>query len=124
MMKRIAVFIALIILVSGCKKPAGPKTTETAALPAPARPGNKLMPAAIPTETPTSVKTHTYTVAERVGETPAPPPVRTHTIRKGDTLWSVAKDFYGSGRRWKEIAVANSITDESKLPVGKVLQNP
>ncbi|MDY7010425.1 MAG: LysM domain-containing protein [Planctomycetota bacterium] len=124
MMKRTVVFIALVILVSGCKKPAGPKTTETAAFPAAARPVNELMPEAAAAEIQAGAKTHARIVAEKVVETPAPPPVRTHTIRKGDTLWSLAKDFYGSGRRWKEIAAANGIADESKLPVGKVLRIP
>ena len=31
----------------------------------------------------------------------------TYTIKKGDTLWSIAKKFYGSGSKWKTIYDAN-----------------
>ncbi len=113
----------LLLASVGCKKPAGPKTTETADLSAPARSVNKLMPAALPTET--SIATEPTAAAAAPVETPAPaPPKKTYTIRKGDTLWSLAKKFYGNGNRWKEIAVANDIADESKLPIGKVLRIP
>lgn len=129
MMKRIVVLIALVIWVSGCNRPASPRSMEAASISAPARPVSELMPAAIPTATPARVQTPAHIVAKRAVETPTPPlappaPARTHTVRKGDTLWSVAKDFYGSGRRWKEIAAVNGIVDESKLPVGKVLRIP
>lgn len=132
MMKRIAIVIAVSVLAAaGCKKPTGPQTTETAALPAPSRPVSRLMPVATPTETTTATETTaaaaTPVEASRGGRprgTPAPASARTYTLRKGDTLWSVAKKFYGDGKRWKEIAAANDIADESKLPVGKVLQIP
>ena len=124
-MKRIViVFMLSMLTAAGCKKPAGPKTTETADLSAPARRVNRLMPAATPTETTTVVKTAADTGETETVETPAPAPARTHTIRKGDTLWSVAKKFYGDGKRWKEIAAANDIANESKLPIGKVLRIP
>jgi len=32
---------------------------------------------------------------------------RTHTVVKGDTLWDIAQDFYGSGFEWTKIANAN-----------------
>ncbi len=57
-------------------------------------------------------------------ETPAPAPVRTYIICKGDTLWSVAKKIYGDGQRWKDIAQANNIDNPTKLRVGQVLQIP
>lgn len=124
-MKRIVIITALAMLASaGCKKPVGPKTTETADLPAPTRRVNRLMPAATPTETTATVKPAADTGETETTEAPAPPPTRTYTIRKGDTLWSVAKKIYGDGKRWGEIAAANDIANESKLPVGKVLRIP
>lgn len=46
---------------------------------------------------------------------PAPPAARptspagggTHTVKKGDTLWAIAKAFYGNGSRWPSIYEAN-----------------
>ncbi len=119
--KRIVVVAVLLMLSAGCKKPTGPQTTEIDSLPAPSRSTNELMPAGLPTETYTGWET---TAPRTVVEPPAPPTTRTHTVRKGDTLWSIAKECYGDGKRWKEIAAANDIANESKLPVGKVLRIP
>ena len=37
----------------------------------------------------------------------------TYTIKKGDTLWGIAKKFYGSGAKWKTIYNANKDIIES-----------
>jgi hypothetical protein len=67
------------------------------------------------------------------GKTPAPVPVppateeRTHTIIKGDTLWSLAVRYLGSGHRWPEIQALNGgpeKCDPYKLRIGRVLQIP
>ena len=48
--------------------------------------------------------------------TTAPPPVvpdlttkavRTHTVERGDSLWKIAKKYYGNGNHWKQIYEAN-----------------
>ena len=36
-----------------------------------------------------------------------------HTIKKGDTLWSIAKKYYGSGTQWKKIYNENKTTIEN-----------
>jgi len=38
---------------------------------------------------------------------PAPPPARTHTVVRGNTLWGIAQKYYGKGSRWPEIYDAN-----------------
>jgi len=43
---------------------------------------------------------------------------RTHTVGKGETLYSIAKDYYGDGNRWREIYEAN----KSKIPNANVLK--
>ena len=35
----------------------------------------------------------------------------THTVKKGDTLWSIAKKYLGDGNRYKEIQKANGLKD-------------
>ena len=38
---------------------------------------------------------------------PNPPPPRTHLVVRGDTLWAIARHFYGSGAAWPRIFDAN-----------------
>lgn len=49
---------------------------------------------------------------------PEPAAIDTYVIRKGDTLWSIAKRFYGDGQRWVDIVNANPGIDPKKLIVG------
>ncbi len=48
----------------------------------------------------------------------------THTVRKGETLFSIAKATYGSGKAWKKIVSANPGVSPAKLKVGQVLVLP
>lgn len=122
-MKRIAVLAAVAALVlAGCKKPEGPQTME---LTAPDRPADELTPAGgevaeVPEEKP--VKTVKPAPKQ---ETPKPAEKeRTYVVRPRDTLWSIAKKFYGDASRYKEIAKYNNITDPNKIRVGQVLKIP
>ena len=61
----------------------------------------------------------------------APAPVPTpavasavHVVSKGDTLWRIAKQYYGSGKRWTDIARANNISDPNRIYVGMKLTIP
>ena len=49
---------------------------------------------------------------------------QSYTIKKGDTLGSISKKFFGTTTKWKEIAKANGISDAAKIKVGQVLQIP
>jgi 5'-nucleotidase len=77
--------------------PAAPAATAPAA-PAPAAPA---APAALAPNTPTS-----------------------HVIAAGDTLWDLAKQFYGDGTLWKKISQANGAPTPRHLTIGKELQIP
>lgn len=55
---------------------------------------------------------------------PATAEPRTHTVRRGDTLWAIAQAAYGDGARWPEIAHANGDLDPAALQVGAVLTLP
>ncbi|MEW6709832.1 MAG: LysM domain-containing protein [Candidatus Riflebacteria bacterium] len=49
---------------------------------------------------------------------------QTYVIKKGDTLGSISKKFFGSTRQWKEIARANGISDPAKIKIGQMLEIP
>ncbi len=51
-------------------------------------------------------------------------PVNTYTIKRGDTLWSIAKQTYGNGQRWREIVNANPGLNPAKLSVGQKIAIP
>jgi len=73
-----------------------------------------------------------------VQETPAPAPApaatmaeskeaaTTYTVQRGDTLYSLAKRFYGDGKLWTKIADANKdkVRNVNAIPVGAVLTIP
>lgn len=40
----------------------------------------------------------------------------TYTVKKGDTLWSIAKKLLGDGNRYKEIQKANGLKDTVIYP--------
>ena len=46
------------------------------------------------------------------------------TVKKGDSLWKIAKREFGDGTRWKEIASANNIKDGNKIKPGQKLVIP
>lgn len=50
----------------------------------------------------------------------------TYTIKKGDTLWALAKKYYGDGRKYTKIYKANRniIKDPSKLTIGWKIRIP
>lgn len=48
---------------------------------------------------------------------------REHTVVKGETLWSIAEDKYGSGYNWTDIKTANNLKTEN-IEVGQKLTLP
>lgn len=50
--------------------------------------------------------------------------VQYYTIKKGDTLGSISKKFYGTTKYWKEIAKTNNISNPAGLRVGKKIKIP
>jgi LysM repeat protein len=51
---------------------------------------------------------------------------QTYKIQKGDTLWSIAKEFYGTGKEWRKIYEANkdSISAPGKIKTGMEIRIP
>ena len=49
--------------------------------------------------------------------------VNEHTVIKGETLWSIAEDSYGSGYNWIDIKEANNLQSED-IDIGQKLSIP
>jgi 5'-nucleotidase len=47
-----------------------------------------------------------------------------YTVKKGDSLWSIAQSHYGDGNKWKKIAAANPKMDPNKVIVGQTITLP
>lgn len=76
-----------------------------------------------------AVVTPTATVAQPQVQQPANPAVeqgKTYTVQKGDTLWKIAKQFYGNGALNTKIVSANSdkIKNPNLVYAGQVLIIP
>ncbi|MBB3541621.1 MULTISPECIES: 5'-nucleotidase C-terminal domain-containing protein [unclassified Rhizobium] len=54
----------------------------------------------------------------------APNTPTNHVIAAGDTLWELAKQFYGEGALWQKISEANGKPAPRHLTIGKELQIP
>ena len=99
---------------------------------------------ATPTPTTTPIETPTYTPSETPDEcvmpspvecvedpipTPGPTPTSTtgyryHTIKAENTVWGLARTYLGTGRRWREIVLANPGLNWKKLRVGQTIKIP
>ena len=47
-----------------------------------------------------------------------------YTVKKGDTLWVIAKKYYGDGSKYSKIAKENNLVDPNKINIGQVLIIP
>jgi len=65
-------------------------------------------------------------VVEQPRETHNAPQASSHTVVKGDTLWALAKRFYGNGAQYNRIFEANrdKISNPNLIYVGQVLVIP
>lgn len=96
--------------------------------------GLRDLPAAAQTETRMSAKQpvpSVITMGEPVarpgpGDADASEPVRTHTVREGETLWSIAERYYGDGSMHRQLAEYNRhvVGDGRTLSVGMRLEVP
>lgn len=120
------IVVVTLIAAVGCQKKAADSSqvrsdvtdiTPIAAAPAPAY-----------TPTASDLPAATYTPSY----IPAPAPIESapaaksagYTIRKGDTLYSLARTHYGDGKAWQKIASANPGVDPHKLRVGQTIVIP
>jgi 5'-nucleotidase len=141
----LATTLAALTLLAGCgeKKQDMAQTAPASAQPEPMTFEGEAGPEA--GQTNSGGETGTYneggpTANSDSGSASAPPPQRmdmppaetdsgaadkrTYTIQDGDTLYSLAKRFYGDGQQWQRIADANPDISPEKLPVGKQIAIP
>lgn len=65
------------------------------------------------------------TSATEAAEAPAAEEIRTHTVQAGDTLWAIAKKYYGNGAEYPKIVSANSgIKNPNLIYPGQVFAIP
>lgn len=77
----------------------------------------------VQTETGTVRQEETSSAAQT--ENPAVVENKTHTVQPKDTLWGIAKKYYGNGALYTKIAAANpSIKNPNVIQVGQVLSIP
>lgn len=48
----------------------------------------------------------------------------THTVATGDTLWTIAEEYYGTGFEWTRIQEANNLANANDIEEGQVLEIP
>lgn len=60
--------------------------------------------------------------AKEEPQRPTKEPDKTYTVKKGDTLWTIAQKQLGNGSKWQDIARLNNIPNPNKLQVGQVLK--
>jgi 5'-nucleotidase len=69
--------------------------------------------------------------ATAVTQTPTAGPAATgtagssnYTVKKGDTLFRIAREHYGDGKKWQQIAAANPGVTPGTLKAGQTLVMP
>ena len=117
--------ILLVALATGCsnsKKSTASSVTEPLA-PAPVA----YQPAPQPyTPPPTAQQPVTYDSAPSAVASAAPAAAGSgsYTVRKGDTLYSIAKSRYGSGSQYTKIIAANPGLSPASLKAGQTITIP
>ena len=132
-----SVVLLLGIVAAGCQnqsKQGGAGETVAGASPAvlnvmapapasnaaPAQPTQVAPPSAEPIAAPAAA----VTPAPAAPASPASVASANYTVRKGDTLFRIAKDRYGDGKKWQQIAAANPGVTPASLKVGQTLVMP
>lgn len=120
-------FVVVVGLIVGCNS-TGEKTTSAGKNPGVLDVSSSAAP--IPTAEPIAAQPISdnqpvmYSANPAAAQTSATSGIKKYTIKKGDTLFSIAKTNYGSGRDWQKIASANPGLEPSKLKVGQQIVIP
>ncbi|MCH8146752.1 MAG: LysM peptidoglycan-binding domain-containing protein [Planctomycetes bacterium] len=133
---RLSLFLAVLIMVPGCglfgkKKPDAMADTgsDPYASPVYDEPVRDYDPYEMRTTWATTEPAGTVYGSPARTPQPAAPTMsgsRYHTVSKGDTLYAIARKYYGDQRRWKEVYEANRSTlpDPNMIKTGQRLVIP
>ena len=120
----LAALVVFAFVAVGCqdKKPADPKpaavTDISPTAPTYTSPVASVQPVS---DTPVVSSTPDTATAKKASATVSG---NSYTVKKGDTLFSIAKAKYGSGGQWQKIASANPGVNPKTLKVGQTLTLP
>ena len=130
-----------LLVVAGCEKKPKPEAASEVGpptLPSESKlePMTELPPAEPLTELPPRQKSPAEAPSSRPGTIEPPPrpklpgtaaaPAETfaYTVKRGDTLYSLARRFLGKGSRWKEITAVNPGLTPQNLQAGQTIKIP
>jgi nucleoid-associated protein YgaU len=108
-----------LLIATGCQQQQPKPATDSAALdvtPAPT-PVAYAPPAPVQTMTPDPALSSSTPASSAASG-------NSYTIKKGDTLWKIATQHYGDGKKWHQIADANPGLTPSALRVGQTITLP
>jgi nucleoid-associated protein YgaU len=114
--------VVSLLIAAGCQQQAPKQATDSAALevqPAPApAPVAYTAPAPVQTMTPDpALASATPTASSSAGG-------NSYTVQRGDTLWKIASQHYGNGKKWHQIADANPGLSPQNLRAGQTIMLP
>jgi nucleoid-associated protein YgaU len=108
--------------------PSGPESMLVVDPAAAANPGQRSPATDSPTDKPLAISAIRSMQQPTLGPTPAKtsPPPRTvdYTVKNGDTMASIAAQWFGDANKWSLIAKANPWVDPSRMQIGQKLQLP
>jgi nucleoid-associated protein YgaU len=126
------VLVALLALAAGgCannkKKAVNASVSDINVAPIPPKESDYTYGAPLGGAATTSTPSYYTTPAPAVTQTPAAggaAPGGSYVVKKGDTLFSIAKTTYGSGNQWQRIASANPGLSPGTLKAGQTIVLP
>lgn len=107
---------ALLLSLTACKS----RATNDTAIP------EEYPPASTETAAPSYDSQPVSDVGAGAARPAAPTGARKHVVRKGDTLFSLARQYYGDESQWKKIFQANGdrIPNKDQIKIGQELSIP
>lgn len=111
--------LAAVAMAVGCAKNAPPPPPSHSSL-------TDLSQPVVVTPPPPVDSIGTAPIGDPVGPVgPVTPPAnKKYLVKKGDTLWSIAKANYGDGKQYTKIVSANPGVSPSALKAGQTLMIP
>jgi len=117
-----AIVISLLI-AAGCQQQAPKQSTDAATLDV--TPTQAAAPVAYTAPAPMPMQSATPDPAlASAAPTGSGAANGSYTIQRGDTLWKIAAQHYGNGKKWHEIADANPGLSPQTLRVGQTITLP